>query len=185
MTELEMHWHTLVPYVIRDVNTVNLGCGAEQMPRFPFPITGIDTNPALFPPANIIGDCRSEFVCGYIVPTFRQVISSHLLEDYEDWKNVLDQWLTRGLATHHKRRLLLLVPDKHKFRAAVAAGQPDNLAHKHEFTLGELTQAVDALSRHYSGQVKFKVLTESHVGAYGILFVVDSERYYEDSILSE
>jgi hypothetical protein len=176
MTELEMHWHEVMPFFLRDVNTINLGCGAEQMPRIPAPVVGVDENPNILPPPHYVADCRGPEVCNFLIPLFRQVISSHLLEDYADWESVLEKWLINGLTNYGgRRRLILLVPDKSKFRHAVALGQPDNLAHKHEFTLGELTSAVDRMQRLLASTAKLNVLVEKHVGAYSILFAVDAE----------
>ena len=63
--------------------------------------------------------------------------SSHLLEDFADWTPVLQEWdrvLKRG------GYMMISVPDHARFRAAVAGGQGDNLAHKHESREGELTE---------------------------------------------
>lgn len=63
--------------------------------------------------------------------------NSHIAEDFEDWQGFLGEQvrvLKRG------GLLIIMVPDKDRFRACVAAGQGDNLAHKHEFRVGELTE---------------------------------------------
>jgi SAM-dependent methyltransferase len=65
------------------------------------------------------------------------VASSHLLEDFADWKPVLAEWdrvLKRG------GYMIISVPDHARFRAAVAAGQGDNCAHKKESRLGEIPE---------------------------------------------
>jgi len=65
------------------------------------------------------------------------VHSSHLLEDFQDWGPVLKEWDRVLKPGGH---MLISVPDHARFRAAVAGGQGDNLAHKHESREGELTQ---------------------------------------------
>lgn len=62
--------------------------------------------------------------------------SSHVLEDFTDWKPVLDEW-DRVLRTGGF--MLIAVPDHKRFRAAVARGQGDNLGHRHESHVGELS----------------------------------------------
>jgi len=79
------------------------------------------------------GDCRN---LPFKDETLDFVASSHLIEDFSDWEIVLLEF-TRVL----KRGgfLVIMVPDKERFREAVANGQGDNLSHKHEFSVGELT----------------------------------------------
>lgn len=62
--------------------------------------------------------------------------SSHLLEDFENWQPILKEW---DRALKIGGYLIIAVPDHARFRAAVAAGQGDNLNHKHESHVGELT----------------------------------------------
>lgn len=92
------------------------------------------------------------------------VYSSHLLEDFEDWQEVVREWARVVKAGGY---LVLLVPDHERFRKAVREGQGDNLAHKHEFTIGELSEAVkDIYPAWY-------VIRESHYSpdSYTIVFV--------------
>jgi predicted SAM-dependent methyltransferase len=67
------------------------------------------------------------------------VYSSHLLEDFplDDWPAILCEWCRENRPGGY---LVLLLPERERFRAVVAAGQPDNSAHQHEPTVGELTQ---------------------------------------------
>lgn len=69
------------------------------------------------------------------------VHSSHVLEDFEDWRSVLKEWdrvlMIGGF-------LIIAVPDHERFRAAVARGQGDNLGHKHESHVGELSSYLSA-----------------------------------------
>lgn len=70
------------------------------------------------------------------------VYSSHLLEDFFDWVPVLLEW-TRVLKAGGM--LVILVPDKARWSAAIARGQPPNCEHRHESFPGELSEYVDAL----------------------------------------
>lgn len=74
--------------------------------------------------------------------TLDYVYSSHLLEDFLDWQPVLQEWV-RALKPGGK--LIVMVPDHERFRAATLAGQPDNLDHKHEAKVGELSTYADEL----------------------------------------
>lgn len=66
------------------------------------------------------------------------VYSSHLLEDFLDWDPVLSEWI-RVLKLNGN--LVIMVPCHERFRAAVLRGQVDNLDHKHEASVGELSSA--------------------------------------------
>lgn len=65
------------------------------------------------------------------------VYSSHLIEDFDDWQFVLEEFCR---VLKHGGNLIIMVPDKKLFREAVANGQGDNLSHKHEFSVGELSR---------------------------------------------
>lgn len=62
------------------------------------------------------------------------VFSSHLIEDYWDREVLLEEWLR---VVRPGGTLILLVPDKARFNAAVAAGGGGNANHKREWTIGE------------------------------------------------
>lgn len=62
--------------------------------------------------------------------------SSHVLEDFRDWLPVLKEW-DRVLKIGGF--IMIAVPDHERFREAVARGQGDNLGHKHESRVGELS----------------------------------------------
>lgn len=74
--------------------------------------------------------------------TLDYVYSSHLLEDFADWRPVLLEWVR---VLKPGGYLIILIPDHQRFRACVAAGQSDNLNHKHEGRVGELTETINAL----------------------------------------
>lgn len=96
--------------------------------------------------------------------TLDYVASSHLLEDFEDWMPLLKEWV-RVLKPHG--RLVVCLPDKQRWQAAIAGGQTPNCAHRHEANVGELST--------YAPKLKLKVLvdklTETPPGDYNILFV--------------
>lgn len=89
------------------------------------------------------------------------VYSSHLLEDFEDWRTPLDEWSRVLKAGGH---LIIMIPDHERFRAAVAGGQPDNLAHKHEGKVGELTEMLSS---------QFDIITDriEPADSYNILWI--------------
>jgi len=70
------------------------------------------------------------------------VYASHSLEDAADWEPILIEWCR---VIKPGGFLIIQVPDKERFRAVVAAGQPDNLAHKHESYPGELTKYINKI----------------------------------------
>jgi SAM-dependent methyltransferase len=98
--------------------------------------------------------------------TMDWLMASHLIEDFEDWPVVLEEF-TRVLK--HGGNLIIMVPDRERFRAAVAAGQGDNLSHRHEFHVGELSE----WARSRGGfEVIFDQLTLVRgIKDYNILFV--------------
>lgn len=109
------------------------------------------------------GDCRSlPFKDGVL----DWLYNSHILEDFNDWPVVLEEFcrvLKRG------GHLVIMVPDHKLFREAVANGQGDNLSHKHEFHVGELSD----WARGRGGfEIIFDQLTLVRgVKDYNILFV--------------
>jgi SAM-dependent methyltransferase len=65
------------------------------------------------------------------------VHASHLIEDFADWTVPLREW---DRVLRPGGYLIIAVPDHQRFRARVAAGQGDNLSHRHESYVGELTE---------------------------------------------
>lgn len=71
--------------------------------------------------------------------TLDWVHSSHLIEDFLDWKPVLAEW---DRVLKPGGFMIIAVPDHQRFRAAVARGQGDNLSHRHESHVGELPKVL-------------------------------------------
>ncbi len=91
--------------------------------------------------------------------------SSHLLEDFEDWRPLLREWLRVLKPGGH---LVILIPDRELWLAACAKGQPPNDAHRHEGRVGELSEYI-----HLGMRVIKDQLTNCFEGDYSILFVAE------------
>jgi SAM-dependent methyltransferase len=92
------------------------------------------------------------------------VYASHLLEDFEDWEPPLREWsrlLKKG------GYLIVLLPDKVLWKQATERGQPPNVAHKHEGTVGELSTYAPRLGL----EIIEDRLTSLDENDYSILFV--------------
>lgn len=76
--------------------------------------------------------------------------SSHLLEDFSDWRPVLQEW---SRCIRRLGYIIIAVPDHQRFRAAVAAGQGDNLGHRHESHQGEIRRYLPYYRVIYDGFV--------------------------------
>lgn len=104
------------------------------------------------------------------------VYSSHLLEDFpdNDWPFVLRSW---GYLVRPGGYLVLLVPDRDLWRRALAKGQPPNEAHRHEFSIGELANAVAGPPERRAFPPGWKVIREEipDPNDYSILFVARRE----------
>lgn len=88
---------------------------------------------------------------------------SHILEDFQDWRPVLAEW-DRVLKIGGF--LIIAVPDHERFRAAVARGQGDNLGHKHESYVGELSSLLFS-----SYHVLFDGFATDDPNEYSIVFI--------------
>lgn len=89
------------------------------------------------------------------------VYSSHLIEDYEDWTPILNEW---NRVIKIGGYIVIMVPDKEIFRDRVKNGQPDNLNHKHESYVGELTSYYEKYFSNF--EIKCDYITDN----YNILF---------------
>ncbi len=94
------------------------------------------------------------------------VFSSHLLEDFLNWDAIIVEWV-RVLKKGGK--LIILLPDKERWAAALAKGQSPNCAHKHESYAGELSKYAEWLGL----KVIEDRLTDFAAEDYTILFVAE------------
>lgn len=90
------------------------------------------------------------------------VHSSHLLEDFLDWGPILFEW---DRVLKYDGYMMIAVPDHGRFRAAVSRGQGDNMNHKHESQVGELTQYLHTYDPIKDGFVS------DNPDEYSILFI--------------
>lgn len=123
-------------------------------------------------PIHIRGDA---FALPFMDGTLDFCYSSHLLEDFLDWRPALSEWIR---ILKPGGRLVVLIPDKERWAKAVANGQPPNDAHCHEGRVGELTQAVSELGRQVDDRTMRVVedrLTDLDDADYSILFVAIKE----------
>lgn len=67
------------------------------------------------------------------------VFSSHLIEDfnYPDQERILREWSRVLRPGGH---LVIIAPEKFRWEQALSAGQPPNLAHRHEPEIGDFTK---------------------------------------------
>lgn len=96
------------------------------------------------------------------------VYSSHFLEDVFEWNPILAEW-TRCIKVGGK--LVILVPDKELWNAAIARGQNPNCAHRHESRVGELTEIFTSFFGHF--KVLRDQLTAITPEDYTIIFVAE------------
>jgi hypothetical protein len=97
--------------------------------------------------------------------------SSHLLEDFLDWLPILTEW-TRCIRIGGN--LIILIPDKTLWNAAIAAGQTPNCSHKHEGRVGELTEIFAQYFGHF--EIIKDELTNLAPGDYTIAFIAKRVR---------
>jgi SAM-dependent methyltransferase len=99
------------------------------------------------------------------------VYSSHYIEDVLDWTPVIKEW-DRVLKIGGY--MVVLLPDKTLWKAALDRGQPPNCEHRHESYPGELTQFFKNFFGHY--EIIKDELTKVVPEDYNILFVAKRVR---------
>lgn len=99
------------------------------------------------------------------------VYSSHFLEDVFDWIPVLKEW-DRVLKIGGY--MIILVPDKDRWAAAIQKGQPPNCSHRHEAYVGELTTVFRNAFGHYD--IIKDEFTNVTPDDYTIIFVAERVR---------
>lgn len=172
-SETAKHRETVAPYL--NGNGLDLGSGGD-------PVVGSAISVDLPPgeaaeytttnwggPLQWRGDARDlswlrDRCCDY-------VYSSHLLEDFANWQEVLIEWMR---VIKRGGRLVLLVPDQKRWAQAVDAGQPMNSHHAREFNLGDLSGFVSAQWGWVTEEERFAapdLLTEHGTPDFTILYV--------------
>lgn len=99
------------------------------------------------------------------------VYSSHLLEDFDDWIPLLREWVRM---VRIGGNIVILVPDKALWNAAIARGQPPNCSHRHEAHVRELSFVFERFFGHFV--VIRDSLTAVTPEDYSILFVAQRMR---------
>ena len=97
------------------------------------------------------------------------VYSSHLLEDYpeSDWNRVLIEWSRVIKPGGH---LVILVPERTRWAAAMAKGQAPNGSHRYEPFVGDVSRHALEIGGLI---VQQEALTDQFEGDYTILFVAE------------
>lgn len=91
------------------------------------------------------------------------VFSSHLIEDLtpDQQKAALKEW---GRVLKSEGYLVILAPERDRWQKALAAGQPPNLAHQHELSVGELRTMLEPN--------EWEIVEDRLIGdTYSLLFV--------------
>ena len=167
MSETAKTRHLTVPYCTG--NGLDIGSGGKPVVPWALQIDLPDDKFAAYnsnhrPESSIQwrGDCRR---LPFHPNVFDFVYSSHVLEDFADWKEVVNYWATFVKVGGH---MIIQVPDRVRFAAYIAAGGPPNCAHQHEFLPGELTE-------HFQRGQPWKIIRDSHTdlppGDHNILFI--------------
>jgi SAM-dependent methyltransferase len=166
-SETAKYRHLTVPYC--NGNGVDIGSGGD--PVVPWAIS-MDLPRGEFATYHSQHDPRHAIHYGgdaknlpFKDATLDFLYSSHLLEDFLDWDPVLTEW---ARVVKPNGYVIILVPDKALWKAALDRGQPPNCAHTHESRVGEL-------SEHYRrlGMVEPVIdsLTNQFDGDYTVMFV--------------
>lgn len=168
MFETEKYRAIALPYVIG--NVLDLGSGGcpivphaiqVELPADQFAAYNSGAKPGIEPQWR-----GNAFDLPFKDNTVDTVYSSHLLEDVADWRPVLTEWVR---VLKPGGYLIIMLPDRARFQAAVAKGQPPNDAHRHESFPGELTQSMKAYGLPIQAIVD--KLTDCWPGDYNIVFV--------------
>lgn len=96
--------------------------------------------------------------------TLDWISAVHLLEDWplSEWGGVLREW-ARVLKVG--AFMIISVPDRERFRARIRAGQSDNLSHRHESRVGELSEWFS------SWEIIMDRMVNEEATEYSIIFV--------------
>lgn len=169
MSETNRYRHLVLPYIGSALNVIDIG--SQGWPVVPHAIQ-VELPPKEF--AHYTGgkvlDGPAWRGDGSQLPFKDGVVdvcySSHLLEDFPDWRPVVAEWW-RVVKPHGY--LIILTPDNDLWEAAVRGGQCPNCSHRHCGKAGELTSVL--LSIDPRAHILEDHLTQCHPGDYSILFV--------------
>lgn len=166
MHEIEKYRHLVLPWI--KGNVLDLGSGGcpvvphaiqVELPEPEFAKYNSGNKPQVEPQWR-----GSAFDLPFKYESVDTVFSSHLLEDFQEWEPILSEWIRVLKPGGH---LVILIPDKELWNAALRRGQPPNCAHRREGYVGELTNACRGL-----GVVTvIDALTNQSPSDYSILYV--------------
>lgn len=156
-SETSYRRHLTVPYCFG--NGIDIGSGGSPVVPWAIQIENCQDMKINNHHINYIGDALN---LPFKDKTLDFVYASHLLEDFLDWKSVLDEW-NRVLKIGGN--MIIMVPDHITFRKCVENGQDDNLAHQHESYAGELTEFY---TKNYTN---FTIICDYITDSYNILFI--------------
>lgn len=167
-SETEKYRHLTVPYCAG--NGIDVGSGGDPVVRSAIQVELPEADYFKYRSGDVNGVPIQWQGSADALPfkdkTLDYVYSSHLLEDFLDWKPLLKEW-TRVLKKSGK--LIILIPDKALWEAALRRGQLPNCAHKHEGYVGELS----TYAKHFGWKVIQDKLTALTPTDYSILFIAE------------
>lgn len=166
MSETKKHRHLTVKYCVG--NGIDLGAGGDVItPRAlsidlsqPYTSVGTSINQWSGDAANLYW--FKDNVLDY-------VYSSHLIEDFtaEQQTRVFKEWCRVIKPMGH---LVILAPEKHRWKAALGRGQGPNYNHKNEPELGEFTRLINEKIGGWS-VCEDKFCEPDNELEYGMIFV--------------
>lgn len=167
MSETSTYRHLCLPYCAG--TGLDIGSGGD--PVAPWAIQ-VDLPTADYEKYNQVSGTRSiHLPTGCLNLPFKDqsldfVYSSHLIEDFLNWDPLLTEW-TRVVKPGGF--IVIMLPDKQRFTAAIGRGQPPNCAHQHEGRPGEVSEHFRRLG--FPFHVQHDWFTDLHANDYNILFV--------------
>lgn len=166
VSEVGKYKHLLEPYI--HGNTIDIGSGGWPVVPWAIQIELPPEEYRVYTGGRVLEQAGVWRGDGRALPfkdrTVDTVFSSHLLEDFLEWEPILKEWVRVLRPGGH---LVILVPDKGLWNAAVQRGQTPNCSHRHESHPGELST--------YAARLGLDViqdkLTALYPEDYSILFI--------------
>lgn len=135
MSEASKTRHIVLPYC-QDRNGADLGSGGDPIVEWAIQFDKGRRGHLSDRPIHWVGDVFKDGL-PFKDNTLGFLYGSHILEDTLDWEPVLREW---ARVIKPGGYLIIQVPDKERFREAVASGRnTPNLSHQHESYPGELS----------------------------------------------